>query len=321
MSSQFSSHDPLAAVADLRAREVPFVMATVVRAVSPTSAKPGDKLVFTRSGVVAGWVGGSCAEPIVRREAEAALDDGQCRLLHITPDADSQVGREGLSVHKMECYSGGALEIYIEPYLPLPSLLVFGNSPVASALCELGRVMEYRVTVVDLGDRPPISDEDEVVRDLEDLRVPAPASTFAVVASHGVFDEESLEKVLSWDLPYVGLVTSPRRRDQVFAALTARGVPAERLARVTAPAGLALGGRQPLEIALAVMAQIVSARRQAPAARTEAESEASRTLQPSPQPPRSRLPVAVPLQVAVAPQDEAPALPMAKSCCHGHSGT
>jgi xanthine dehydrogenase accessory factor len=280
----------------------------------------------------------------VRREAEAALDDGQCRLLHITPDAESPVGREGLSVHKMECYSGGALEIYIEPYLPLPSLLVFGNSPVASALCELGRVMKYRVTVVDLGDRPPMTDEDEVVRDLGRLLVPAPPSTFAVVASHGVFDEESLEKALSWDLAYVGFVTSARRRDQVFAALAARGVPPERLARVVAPAGLELGARQPQEIALAVMAQIVSARRQPPAVdadglvssaaeglvggRSAAEglvggrsaADQASEARSAPPPPatshRQRLPVAG----APESDEQAPPVPTAKSCCHGHSG-
>jgi xanthine dehydrogenase accessory factor len=310
MSTQHPLVDPLSALADLRAREIPFVMATVVRAVSPTSAKPGDKLVFTRDGVLAGWVGGSCAEPIVRRAAEAALNDGQCRLFHITPDTDAPVGREGLSVHKMECYSGGALEIYIEPYLPPPSLLVFGNSPVARALCDIGRLMKYRVTVVDLGDRPSIADEREVVRDLTALRVPVPSSAFAVVASHGVFDEESLEKALSLDLSYVGFVTSPTRRDQVFASLAARGVPENRLAQIVAPAGLELGARQPQEVALAVMAQIVSTRRQA-AERAHEGSTAA--VMPG------AVMAAMPAGTLQRPEAEPQASPTAQSCCHGHS--
>lgn len=292
--------DALAAGADLRARDIPFVMATVVRAVAPTSAKPGDKLVFTHAGVVTGWVGGSCAEPIVRREAEAALRDGECRLLHITPNAEAPAGRDGLSVHKMECYSGGALEIYLEPYLPMPELLVFGNSPVARALCDLGRVMKYRVTVVDLGDRPSMGGELDVVRDLGQLRPVTPSSTFAVVSSHGVFDEESLEKAIALDIPYIGFVTSAKRRAQVFASLQAKGIAAERLARIQAPAGLELGAVQPQEIALAVMAEIVAVRR---LARGDALK-----------------PATVPAVIPAAPIDvTAHAAPAAKSCCHGKS--
>ncbi|HZU81829.1 MAG TPA: XdhC/CoxI family protein [Polyangiaceae bacterium] len=319
MQAPSSPSDPLAALAELRARGVPFVMATVVRAVSPTSAKPGDKAVLTHGGVLAGWIGGSCAEPLVRREAEAALRDGECRLLHITPEAEGPADRPGLSVHKMECYSGGALEIYIEPFLPMPALLVFGNSPVARALCDLGRVMGYRVTAVDLGDRPPMGADLDVVRDLDDLPAVDPSSTFAVVASHGVFDEESLDKALSLDLAYTGLVASAKRRDQVFAALRARGVAADRVARVSAPAGLELGARQPQEIALAVMAQIVSVRRAAPsvaegAIKSLAGSGAPRSLAASTAPaahaPERRLAVAP----AAAPA--AQSVQSVHSCCH-----
>jgi xanthine dehydrogenase accessory factor len=261
-----SSQDPIVAAADLKARGVPFVLATVVRALSPTSAKPGDKALLAEGRVLLGWVGGSCAEPIVKREAEAALHDGECRLLQITPHhAEAEPRRAGVSVHMMECYSGGTLEIYLEPYLPMPTLLVIGNSPVASVLCELGRVMSYRVRVVDLGDRPAMGEDLDVSRRLEDLDAAFfdAASTFAVVASHGVFDEESLAKVALLDLPYVALVASAKRRDHVFASLRARGVAPDRLARIASPAGLALGARQPEEIALSVMAQIVAVRRAA----------------------------------------------------------
>jgi xanthine dehydrogenase accessory factor len=298
-----SSSDPLAAAVALRARGVPFVMATVVRAVAPTSAKPGDKAVLTERGLLAGWVGGSCAEPIVRRESEAALRDGECRLLHITPEPEAPTDRPGLSVHKMTCYSGGALEIYLEPYLPMPTLLVFGNSPVARALCDLGRLMKYRVVLCDLGERPSIGDEIEVVRDLGKLPELDASSTFGVVASHGIFDDEALEKVASLDLPYTGFVASRQRRDEVFAALRARGVSGDRLARVSAPAGLDLGARLPYEVAVSVMAEIVSVRR-APARGGPVP------VSPPPQarPSNSR-------GLAIAPQVAAPQ----GSCCHGES--
>jgi xanthine dehydrogenase accessory factor len=283
--------EPLTAAAELRARGVPFVMATVVRAVAPTSAKPGDKAVLTDDGLLIGWIGGSCAEPIVRKEAEAALLDGECRLLLITPEVQAASG-EGRSVHKMECYSGGALEIYLEPFLALPRLLVFGNSPVARALCDLGRVMRYTVTAIDLGERPQMGPDITTVRSLAALPEHDPARTFAVVSSHGVFDEESLEAALALGLPYTGFVTSRKRRDQVFAALASRGVSAELLGRVQAPAGLDLGARHPEEIALSVMAEVVATRRRGASAQ-----------------PAKRA-----MNVAAEPGVE-PAPAKAKSCC------
>jgi xanthine dehydrogenase accessory factor len=296
--------DPLAAAVALRARGVPFVMATVVRAVAPTSAKPGDKALLTERGLLAGWVGGSCAEPIVRRESEAALRDGECRLLHITPEPEAPTDRSGLSVHKMTCYSGGALEIYLEPYLPMPTLLVFGNSPVARALCDLGRVMKYRVVLCDLGERPSMGEEFDVIRDLDKLPELDASSTYGVVTSHGVFDDDSLEKLVELDLPYAGFVTSRKRRDEVFAALEGRGVSADRLARVSAPAGLDLGARLPQEVAVSVMAQIVSVRRAGPKGA------------PVPMPAPARAKASAPRNLAVASPGASPH----GSCCHGESG-
>jgi len=255
--------DPLTAAAGLRSRGEPFVMATVVRAVAPTSAKPGDKAVFTDAGLLVGWIGGSCAEPIIRETAQTALADGQSRLVLITPNQSAVTGEDGMgrSVHRMTCYSGGELEIYVEPMLALPRLLVFGNSPVARALCQLGAVMRYEVTAIDLGDRPQMGEDIATVRSLQALPRVDAANAYAVVSSHGVFDEESLEAALALELPYTGFVTSKKRREQVFAALRERGASEAALARVLAPAGLELGAEQPEEIALSVMAQIVALRR------------------------------------------------------------
>lgn len=301
-SEPLSTTDPLAAAVELRSRGVSFVLATVVRAVAPTSAKPGDKAVLTEQGLQVGWVGGSCAEPIVRKESQAALRDGECRLLHITPDAEAPVDRPGLSVHKMECYSGGALEIYLEPYFPMPTLLVFGNAPVARALCDLGRAMNYRVVVVDLGHRPSMGSDLDVVRDLDLLPDFDPGSTFAVVASHGTFDEEALEKVAALDVAYAGFVTSRKRRDEVYATLATRGVSGERLARIRAPAGLDLGGRLPHEVAVSVMAEIVSVRRSARTASSRSAAIAAASGAPPPRPAAGS-----PGRLSVA------------SCCHGES--
>lgn len=266
--SATATADSLATAAQLRSRGEPFVMATVVRAVSPTSAKPGDKAILNETGLLVGWIGGSCAEPLVRKAARTALADGKSRLLVITPNAAAVEGDDGAgrSIHRMTCYSGGELEIYVEPFLALPRLLVFGNSPVARAICDLGAVMRYAVTAIDLGDRPQMGDDIETVRRLELLPRVDAASTFAIVSSHGVFDQESLEAALALGLPYTGFVTSKKRREQVFAALRARGVSDAALARVHAPAGIDLGAQQSEEIALSVMAEIVATRRRGAAA-------------------------------------------------------
>ena len=249
------------AAVELRQRGEAFVVATVVRAESPTSGKPGDKALITADGVVTGWVGGSCAQPVVEREARAALADGECRLLRLSPDVKVPRNRPGLTLRPMTCYSGGTMEIHIEPYLVQPHLLVFGNSPAAQALLSLGGVMGYRVTAVDLTDRPRLEGETEIVRDLAEIPATTAESTVAVVATHGVFDEEALEWLLERGASYVGLVTSKRRLEAIRAALVERGVDRAALECIHAPAGLDIGARRPEEIALSILAQVVEVRR------------------------------------------------------------
>lgn len=247
--------------AQLTREGVAFVLMTVVRAVAPTSAKPGDKAILTERGEWIGWIGGSCAEPSARRAARAAFADGQSRLLHLTND-EAHLARPGVELAAMSCYSGGSLEIYVEPHLHQPALVVFGHSPAAEALCRLGRAMDYRVTHVDLR---PGADAAQVaasgsVRRLADLPEPLRASTYVVVSSHGHFEVEALGWALRRDLAYVGLVTSRRRWPDVLGRLEQQGLGAQ-AARVHAPAGLELGAARPEEVALSVLSQIVAERR------------------------------------------------------------
>ena len=234
-----------------------FVLMTVVRAVPPTSAKPGDKAILTERGEWLGWVGGSCAEPSARRAAKQAFLDGQSRLLHLTND-ETHLARPGVELAAMSCYSGGSLEIYVEPHLPQPALLVFGRSPAAEALCRLGQAMGYGVTHIDL--RPGAEAAPSSIRRLVDLGEPARASTYVVVASHGHFEVEALEWALRREVAYVGLVSSRRRWPDVLGRLTQLGLGAP-AARVHAPAGLELGAARPEEVALSVLSQIVAERR------------------------------------------------------------
>jgi xanthine dehydrogenase accessory factor len=250
---------------------VAFVLMTVVRAVAPTSAKPGDKAILTERGEWLGWIGGSCAEPSARRAAKRAFADGQSRLLHLTND-EAHLARPGVELAAMSCYSGGSLEIYVEPHLPQPSLVVFGRSPAAEALCQLGQAMGYRVSPVDLrpGEQAPAA----TVRRLVDLPEPVRSATYVVVASHGHFELEALEWALRRDVAYVGLVSSRRRWPDVRARLERIGLGAQ-AARVHAPAGLELGAARPEEVALSVLSQIVKERRAGSGATTAAEAGAT----------------------------------------------
>lgn len=254
------STDLWSLAADLRLRGTPFAFATVVRAEAPTSAKPGDKAILTAEGLLAGWVGGSCAEPVVREEAEAALRDGQPRLVCITPEVDGFVARLGDRVHAMTCFSGGALDVWIEPHLPEPLLLVFGNSPIAQSLVDLAAVLRWRAAVVDRTERPALS-APTVVRRVDELPTLVPSHTFAVVSTHGVFDADALASVAAMDLAYVGLVASRRRREEVLDLLRGRGVDEGALARIRSPAGFDLGAQGPGEVAVSIVAEIVAERR------------------------------------------------------------
>jgi xanthine dehydrogenase accessory factor len=247
---------------ELTQRGEPFATATVVRAEKPTSGKPGDKAIITADGALHGWIGGSCAQPTVIREAQRALRDGASRLIRLSTDPASQPPREGLLDVAMTCFSGGTLEIYIEPQQPRPRLLIVGQLPLARALAQLAKAMSYHVIIADVeasGASPPPY-ADALISDLSALAVQITAQTYVVVATHGQFDELALEQALAADPPYVGLVASRRRAESVREYLATQGVPAERLARLVAPAGLDLRARRGDEIALSIMAEIVQRR-------------------------------------------------------------
>lgn len=252
----------LGVAARLASEGTAFALITVVRAVRPTSGKPGDKAILTERGEWLGWVGGSCAEPTARRAARAALDDGQCRLIHLTND-ETDFARSGVEVAAMTCHSGGSLELYVEPHLPQPSLVVFGHSPIAGAVCELGALMKYRVAQV---------------TEVESL--PERAS-FVVVASHGHAEVEVLGWALRSGASYVGLVASQRRWGDVRGKLSTLGLTPEELGRLHAPAGLRIGASGPLEVALSVLSEIVAERR---GAAVVAAGEAAPTRAPAPLP-------------------------------------
>lgn len=317
---------------ELMAKGTTFAVATVVRVIAPTSGKPGDKAIILADGKLWGWIGGGCAQPVVAKEALKALADGKPRLVRISPRPDAP--EEGIVDYTMTCHSGGAMDIYIEPVLPKPHLVILGRSPIAQALARLGEVAGYAAIVVVqeaisdqhpkealsnqqsvkvisnqqsafspgavISDQPSVSSQETVTKKgnaearkteagkvFENVRViqasdynleaaKVTGRTFVVVSTQGEGDEEALEQALKTDAAYVAFVASKIKAEKVFDYLKSRGVTADQIKRVQAPAGLDIHAKSPEEIAVSILAQIIQLR----GTRTEAADQTKRVSLP-----------------------------------------
>jgi xanthine dehydrogenase accessory factor len=252
--------DFLKKAAELAAAGERFATATVVRCQAPTSGKPGDKAIIYADGRLWGWIGGGCAQPVVIKEAMKCLGDGRPRLVRITPSADGS--EEGVVDYTMTCHSGGALDIYIEPVLPKPHVVILGRSPIAQTLARLGRAIGYSVSVVaeqfsveDFGDAALLTRKDF---NLEGAEVSL--QSHVVVSTQGEGDEEALEQALRSNAGYVAFVASKTKCQKIFDYLREKGIAEERIRLVHAPAGLDIGAASPQEIAVSILAQIIQVR-------------------------------------------------------------
>ena len=252
-----STADLLPRAESLRSTRTPYVLATVVRAQRPTSAKPGDTALVLPDGTVEGFVGGTCAESTVRLEGLRVLHSGQATLLRIAPDGGPQPApepTEGLVSVVNPCLSGGTLEIFLDPVTPPPLLQIFGAAPVARALAQIGAAAGYATLVAAQGAAIP------------------PDAVAVVVASHGHGEPEALRAAVAAGVDYIGLVASRRRGAAVLAELDLAAGDRD---RIHTPAGLDLGARTPAEIAVTILAEIIAARPRAPERRSTVDGESA----------------------------------------------
>jgi xanthine dehydrogenase accessory factor len=240
-----TSDDVFERIVALQRERVPFALATVVRSRKPASGRPGDRAVILADGSMQGWVGGSCAQPTIRREALRALADGKPRLVRLSPDVvqDGLDSEEGVVAYTMTCHSGGSLEVYVEPFSPPSRLFVIGASPVARSLLTLGAQLGFDTAGG------------------ANVAAPATPDTWVVIASMGDGDELATEGALRSGAGYVALVASRRRAGGVLDYLRQCGLGGDVLSRLKAPAGLDIGAAAPAEIALSILAEIISERR------------------------------------------------------------
>ncbi|HEX7839487.1 MAG TPA: XdhC family protein [Kofleriaceae bacterium] len=253
--------------AELARRGESFVLAVVVRREPYSSSQQGDSAIITADGSYHGWLGGNCTRPQVLREAAQALVDGKPRLIALSPEPELQA-RAGVVPLPMTCHSGGTVDIFLEPVLAAPRLVVFGVSPVARAVAQLGKAMGYLVDVVDPdAHAAELPGADRVFTDLlaAELRTGAPIGS-AVVASMGEHDEDAVAAALAMRPAYLGGVASRKRFAVLRQTLIDRGISAHALDAIKSPAGLDLGGRQPEEVALSILAEIVQHKHAARAA-------------------------------------------------------
>jgi xanthine dehydrogenase accessory factor len=231
--------------AELAQRGEEFALATVVWRQGPSSGHQGSRAIVTAAGEIRGWIGGACAEPIVLREAQAAIRDREPRLLLLGMPGHFGSVPDGMTFIPISCQSEGAMEVYIEPVLATPHLVVVGRSPMARTLCDLALALGWRSDLIDCADFTS-ADVD--------------ASAVVVVATQGHGDEEAIGQAVAAVPAYVGLVASRKRGEAVLGYLADRGVARELLDRVRVPVGLDLGHTSHREIAVAVLAELVQLR-------------------------------------------------------------
>lgn len=319
-----------AAALRLQQAGTPYALVTVLRAQPPASARPGDKAVVTADGQLRGWVGGGCAQPAVIRTVRQSLQDGRARSIRIAPAEPGQASAERelgeVLEFGMSCHSGGTLELFIDPVLPRAQLLVIGASPVAQSLAQLApRVGFELIIAAHEADPAAFPDAHRVIAsdDPAEVRPLLAPGAWVVVATQGRRDVQGLRLALGLAARQVSFVASARKARVLKDSLLAAGAEATAVEAIVAPAGYPMAATTPEEIALSVLAAVVSARRGAAVGASMVEQGLATPAEATPEPrpePRTELPaIAAVTAAAVAVTAEAAqATPAAvRSCCGG----
>ena len=256
-------------VARMKAAELAFVLATVVRTVSVTAAKAGAKAIIRPDGtIVAGWIGGGCAKGAVLKAAREALADGEPRMVSVRPEnLLAELGvkpgdtKEGVRFASNLCPSKGTMDIFVEPVLPHPSLVILGASPVAMSLAAQAGRLGYHVTLAAPAADLAVAPDADMLIDSFALGELHQAKRFVVVSTQGRGDEAALRAAVATDAAYHAFVGSRRKMAALREKLIGEGVAAAALDRIKAPAGLDLGAITPEEIAMSILAEITVERR------------------------------------------------------------
>ncbi len=252
-----------------------FAIATVVRVEKPMSAKSGDKAIIQEDGMLDGWVGGGCAQDTIVREAKKSIREAQPRLLRLVGLGAIAEKSEGVLEFPITCHSGGTMDVYIEPVLPKPQLILLGNSPVAQTLAKLANVLNFEIDVFDPNaTHEQFPDAHTVSQDLDLKSIVLRPLSYLIVSTQGHDDEYALEAAARSNAAYISCVASKKKFAVRADYLRDRGITEEQIARIKVPAGLDIGALTPDEIAASILAEMIQFRRQHFAPRQQEDAQA-----------------------------------------------
>jgi len=295
LSGDQINEELLELVVRMRGERMPFALATVIETRGSTSAETGAKAVIDGDGsIISGWVGGGCAQSAVQQAALDCLESGDTAIVDL--DLDDEVLGTG-----MPC--GGAMRVFVEPFLPKPVLWILGHGRIAECLCQLGALVGLEVVVNDVlaTDKDFPQARRVITDDLSYASFTPQPQDFVIIATQHKGDHESTQRALRGGARYLALIASHKRSRLILDYLREQGFGEKEVERVRAPAGLDLGAETPEEIALSVIAEIVQQRRAAsgqPISRPAA-LEAVLSGKPAGKPSRSRSMTATPIRCAM----------------------
>jgi len=234
-----------------------YATAIIVRRKIPSSGKPGDKAIITKDGQIHGWIGGGCTRGIVLKESLLAIQESKARLISISPDAS--LGHSSYSkTYSMTCQSGGEVDVYIEPVLPKPHIIIFGTSHIAMALSKVAKAMSYQVScVVQDADKNIFPEADQLINISDFTKAHASDNSHVVVCTQGEGDAEALFKAIALGNDYLAFVASRKKANAIFNDLRKMGASFDQLKKIKTPAGLDINAKLPEEVAISILAQII----------------------------------------------------------------
>lgn len=235
-----------------------YATAMIIRRKIPSSGKPGDKAIITSDGKIHGWIGGGCTRGIVLKESLLAIQDRSPRIVLISPNTIENPN-DYTKLYNMSCQSGGEVELYIEPVLPRPHLLIFGASHIGMALCKLAKAMDYQVDAIMVDvDKEVYPDADRIIQ-LNDYKAASyiQENSCIVVCTQGEGDSMALNSALQSKVDYLSFVASRMKANAIFSDLRTMGATMDQLKTIKTPAGIDIGAKLPEEVAISILAQII----------------------------------------------------------------
>lgn len=234
-----------------------YALAIIVRRKIPSSGKPGDKAIITADGHIHGWIGGGCTRGIVLKEALLSIKERKPRFVSISPNKVERTD-ENTKFYAMTCQSGGEVEVYIEPVLPKPQLIIFGTSHIAKSLAKVAKAIDYQVDVVmSSADKNVFPEVDNIIgiKDLDSNQIKS--SAYIVVCTQGEGDAEALQKALAIGSSYLSFVASRKKANAIYREVRGMGATFDQLKTIKTPAGLDIGAKMPDEVAISILAEII----------------------------------------------------------------